>query len=140
MAQTEEEKISELIQTAAKAKESAYCPYSNFQVGAAVLCTDGTIFSGCNVENCSYGLSICAERTALVKAVSEGYRKFKAVAVASNLKGEISPCGPCRQFIVEFGSDLDVYMTSSDLSYKKFKISELLPLGFKPSDLDNVPS
>lgn len=138
MAQTEE-KISELIQAAAKAKESAYCPYSHFQVGAAVLCTDGTIFSGCNVENCTYGISICAERTALVKAVSEGYQKFEAVAIASNLKGEISPCGPCRQFIVEFGCDVDVYMTSSDLRYKKFKISELLPFGFMPSDLNKVP-
>ncbi|CAI9730860.1 cytidine deaminase-like [Octopus vulgaris] len=99
---------------AAEAKEKAYCPYSNFRVGAALLTEDDSIITGCNVENCTYGGTICAERTAMVKAVSEGKKSFKAIAVASDKKDKIAPCGICRQFMAEFGTDWDVYLTSND--------------------------
>ena len=95
-----------LIQQAAEAREVAYAPYSNFLVGAALLTADGKTFTGCNVENASYGLSICAERTAICKAVSEGHQAFRAIAVAASPLA--SPCGACRQFIVEFGKDLSL--------------------------------
>lgn len=134
---TDDEIISQFINKAVEAKEKAYCPYSKFRVGAAVLCENGAIFSGCNVENCSSGNTICAERTALVKAVSEGYQKFKAIAITSDLKSDIRPCGLCRQFMIEFGNDWDVYMTCSDLTYKKVKVSELLPMAFEPSHLQS---
>jgi cytidine deaminase len=98
--------LQPLIQQAAEARLGAYAPYSDFLVGAALLTTEGKLFTGCNVENASYGLSICAERTAICKAVSEGYKKFRAIAVAASPLA--SPCGACRQFIVEFGKDITV--------------------------------
>ncbi|XP_063410245.1 cytidine deaminase-like [Mytilus edulis] len=129
--------IYKLLKSSRDAKKAAYMPYSKFPVGAALLCADGTVITGCNVENASYGLSICAERTAIVKAVSEGYRKFKAIAISSDLKNShIVPCGACRQFLVEFGTDWDVYMTKPDLSYKMMKTGELLPLSFVPESLE----
>lgn len=98
-----------LLTNAHKAKENAYCRYSNFQVGAAVLAKDGNIIKGCNVENASYGLTMCAERTALFKAVSEGYKPgdFEAIAIAASADN-FSPCGACRQVINEFGDDIIV--------------------------------
>ncbi|MGA1976090.1 MAG: cytidine deaminase, partial [Conexivisphaerales archaeon] len=92
-----------LISEARKAAAKAYSPFSKVEVGAAILTSDGQVFSGCNVENSSYGLSICAERTAAVKAVSAGSRSFSAVAVVSNLEELTYPCGACRQFLSEFG-------------------------------------
>jgi cytidine deaminase len=114
------------------AREFAYCPYSNFQVGAALLCSDGTVFTGCNVENVSYGMSICAERTAIVKAVSSGNRSYTAIVVsADNGDTFVSPCGACRQFIAEFGLEIDVYLAKPDLSeVLKTSIRDLLPLSF----------
>jgi len=89
------------------------------------------------VENAAYNLGVCAERTALVKAISDGHRKFKAIAVSSNLKSSfITPCGGCRQFLAEFGLDWDVYMTKPDKSYLKMKVRELLPLSFEPDSLE----
>lgn len=120
-----------------KAKEHSHSPYSKFRVGAALLTETGEIIDGCNVENASYGLSICAERTALVKAVSMGFKKFPAIAVTADLNQFVSPCGACRQFIAEFGLDCDVYLVKSDLSYKKIGISELLPLPFTSSKLES---
>ena len=98
--------LQTLVSQAAEARELAYAPYSDFRVGAALLTADGKTFTGCNVENASYGLSICAERTAICKAVSEGHKKFRAIAVAASPLA--SPCGACRQFIVEFGKDITV--------------------------------
>lgn len=98
-----------LIQAASEARELAYAPYSNFKVGAALLVQDGDeekVFTGCNVENASYGLAICAERTAICKAVSQGHQKFTAIVVAASPLA--SPCGACRQFIVEFGDAIEV--------------------------------
>lgn len=98
-----------LLADAHKAKENAYCRYSNFQVGAALLAKDGKIIMGCNVENASYGLTMCAERTALFKATSEGYKPgdFEAIAIAASAD-DFSPCGACRQVINEFGDDMAV--------------------------------
>ncbi|XP_006811693.1 cytidine deaminase-like [Saccoglossus kowalevskii] len=123
-----------LIRECHKAKERAYCPYSNFRVGCAVLTEDGTMFTGCNVENACYGLAMCAERNAIIKAVTEGHRKFQAIAVGTDIKDKFKgPCGPCRQFLVEFG-ECDLYMVKPDLTYMKFP-HDLLPMGFGPADL-----
>jgi len=125
-----------LAKKAVEAMSFAYNPYSKFSVGAALLCADGTIYTGCNVENVSYGLCICAERTALVKAVSEGRRHFKAIAVTTSLKDETgSPCGACRQFMVEFGP-FDVYMVTPSLNKcNKWTTEELLPHYFDKDSL-----
>ncbi|XP_012697141.2 cytidine deaminase a [Clupea harengus] len=128
--------IGELINKSQEAKEFAYCPYSKFRVGAAVLAPNGMIFTGCNVENACYSLGICAERTAISKAVSEGYRHFRAIAIASDLSEQIiSPCGGCRQFMREFGAHWDVYLTKPDGSFLKMSVEELLPVSFGPADL-----
>ncbi|KAK6175517.1 hypothetical protein SNE40_013966 [Patella caerulea] len=130
-------KISELVSLSNEAKSNAYNPYSKFRVGAALLTVDGKIFTGCNVENASYGLTICAERTAIVKAVSEGYTQFKAIAIASDLKKSfIVPCGACRQFLREFGGDWNVYMSKPDLTYMSKTVDELLPYGFDKDSLE----
>ena len=127
-----------LLQSSIKAKEHSHSPYSKFRVGAALLTDTGEIIDGCNVENASYGLSICAERTALVKAVSMGFKKFPAVAVTTDMEEFIAPCGACRQVIAEFGLECDVYLVKSDLSYKKISISELLPLTFTSAELERA--
>ncbi|KAK2151247.1 hypothetical protein LSH36_371g04026 [Paralvinella palmiformis] len=134
---TDYPQIEKLIDLACKAKDKAYCPYSKFPVGSAALSKDGTYFTGCNVENAAYPLGVCAEKAVIVKAVTEGHRSFQAVAVCSSMKNSfISPCGSCRQFLSEFGMDMDVYMTKSDRSFVKMKIRELLPLGFEADKLD----
>ncbi|KAI8887186.1 cytidine deaminase [Backusella circina FSU 941] len=110
---TEDQK-SNLFELAIKAKDASYSPYSKFRVGAALLTADDTLYKGCNVENASYGAAICAERTAYVKAVSEGHREFKALVVSSDQEDYISPCGICRQFISEFNKvDMPVYLLNS---------------------------
>uniref|UniRef100_A0A8C1Z378 Cytidine deaminase n=1 Tax=Cyprinus carpio TaxID=7962 RepID=A0A8C1Z378_CYPCA len=125
-----------LVRKSQEARKQAYCPYSKFRVGAAVLTSNGTVFTGCNVENASYPLGLCAERTAISKAVSEGHTRFKAIAIASDLEDRfISPCGACRQFMREFGSQWDVYLSKSDGSYKLMTVEELLPCSFGPDDL-----
>lgn len=126
-----EKKYSELLNLAHEAKESAYTPYSKFYVGAALLAKNGKIITGCNVENASYGLTMCAERTALFKAVSEGYKPgdFEAIAVASSGE-DFSPCGACRQVINEFGEDIVViFEFGGEVVAKPLK--ELLPYNFK---------
>ncbi|XP_068720545.1 cytidine deaminase-like [Montipora capricornis] len=137
MSSLDKSTITNLLMCSIKAKEHSHSPYSKFRVGAALLTETGKIIDGCNVENASYGLSICAERTALVKAVSMGFKKFPAIAVTTDLNQFVSPCGACRQFIAEFGLDCDVYLVKSDLSYKKIGISELLPLPFTSSKLES---
>lgn len=128
--------IQLMIQTAEEFRNKAYAPFSKFKVGAAVLCDDGTIYGGCNIENSSYSLTNCAERTATFKAVSDGKLKLVAVAVcAVYLDDFVSPCGACRQVLREFcrqPRELDVYMVkSSDGSICKMTLEQLLPKSFK---------
>jgi len=120
----------ELYRRAVEAMKNAYAPFSKFTVGAALLTKDGKIFTGVNVENSSYGGTICAERTAYVKAVSEGYREFDRIAITCN-EGAAWPCGLCRQFMYEFGSDLTVITGDDEENLKMMTLQELLPKGFK---------
>jgi len=120
----------ELYRLAKKASESAYAPYSGFGVGAALLAAGGTVFTGVNIENSSYGATICAERTAFVKAVSEGYRDFLTIAVASS-GGAAWPCGVCRQFMFEFNEDLRVVSGEDENRLEVYPLNELLLKGFK---------
>ena len=119
-----------LILQARRAAKKAYAPFSGVKVGAAILTADGRVFPGCNVENSSYGLSICAERTAAVKAVSAGAKSFKAVAVVSNLEGLTYPCGACRQFLNEFGQKMIVIVASPKDEVARHLLSDLLPESF----------
>lgn len=126
--------IQKLMDCAIKARENAYSPYSHFAVGAALLCEDGTIYEGCNIENASYGLTNCAERTAVFKAVSEGYTKFKALAVVADTEGPCAPCGACRQVVVEFKIPI-IIMGNLMRNVKIVTIEELLPFSFSESEL-----
>jgi len=123
--------MDKLIAEAKTAREKAYAPYSNFKVGAAVLTIDGKIFIGSNVENSSYGLSICAERAAIFNAVSSGYKKFTKIAVVTDSEPPSSPCGACRQVIFEFGDDIEVIMANLKGDMRIARIDELLKDGFK---------
>jgi len=124
----------ELIAKAMEAREKAHAPYSHFAVGAALLAKSGRIYTGCNVENASYGLSICAERAAVFKAVSEGERVFEAIAVVTE-KG-VTPCGACRQVLIEFGEDIQVIAADETGGYRIFDLQELLPEAFNSEDLE----
>lgn len=127
-------RLEELIETARLARENAYAPYSNFRVGAVVETSQGEIYSGCNIENSSYGLTVCAERTALAKAVSEGRREFRRVVVIADTRIPIPPCGACRQVILELcGSDVQVVMANLDGQIVTRGIEELLPIPFDKS-------
>ena len=126
----------ELVQKAVEMQEFSYCPYSNFPVGAALLCEDGRVFTGCNVESAAYGSTICAERTALLKAVSEGCRdNWTAIAVAGRGEDFCWPCGSCRQMLYEFAPELRVLAVRGDGSFEESALSDLLPRGFGPSHL-----
>lgn len=120
----------ELFRKAEEASRNAYAPYSKFNVGAALLTEEGKLYTGVNIENSSFGGTICAERTAFVKAVSEGERKFKAIAVVGN-GGESWPCGICRQFMYEFAPDLIVITGKDEEHLEHVKLTELLPHGFR---------
>lgn len=124
-----------LAQKAIEAKEKSLPTYSNFHVGAALLTEEGKIYQGGNIEVSSYGLTICAERTAVFKAISEGERKFKAIAIASDLQGFCSPCGACRQVISDLCGDIDIILVDQQKNIQKHKMSELLPLAFSEKDL-----
>ena len=126
--------IQKLMDCAIKARENAYSPYSHFAVGAALLCEDGTLYEGCNIENASYGLTNCAERTAIFKAVSEGHIKFKALAVFADTKGPCAPCGACRQVMAEFKIPL-IIMGNLMGNIKIVTIEELLPFSFSECDV-----
>jgi len=118
------------------ASENAYVPYSKFPVGAALLAEDGTVFHGCNVENASYGLTNCAERTAIFKAVSQGVKNFKAIAIVADTEGPCAPCGACRQVIAEFcDGDMPVYLTNLKGDVQETTVEKLLPGAFTPKDL-----
>jgi cytidine deaminase len=123
----------QLIALAGEARAASYSPYSHYPVGAAVLTESGEVFTGCNVENASYGLTICAERVAVFKAVSAGHTRLLAVAVVTPTKG--APCGACRQVLTEFGADMTVHMASPDGDKRSFSLPELLPQSFGPADL-----
>lgn len=125
-----------LVHKAIEAKANAFPPYSHFHVGAALLTEDDKIYLGCNVENSSYSLTICAERTAIFKAISEGERKFKAIAIASDSPDFITPCGACRQIIFDHCGEIDIICTNGKEEYKIFKTSELLPFAFGDKDLN----
>lgn len=126
------EMIKKLIEEARKAREFAYVPYSGVKVGAALLAKDGTIFTGCNVEVSNYSATVCAERTAVVKAVSEGVTDFSAVAVIADREAPCSPCGQCRQTLNQFAPEMEVIMatTQSD-EVEIMSAAELLPKAFK---------
>lgn len=121
----------QLYLTAREAAKNAYAPFSKFKVGAALLSKDGRVFTGVNVENSSYGATICAERTAAVKAVSEGVREFEALAVTTIDGGEAAPCGICRQFLFEFAPELRVIIGSDEDNLREYKLNELLLEGFR---------
>lgn len=124
-----------LVQAAVAARRRAYAPYSRFPVGAALLASDGRVFTGCNVENASYGLTVCAERVALFKAVSEGAQEFLAIAIACG-ESPCSPCGACRQVLREFAPDLLVILSDGEgKRWERASLSHLLPRSFGPSDL-----
>jgi cytidine deaminase len=126
-----------LLERAREVRERAYAPYSGFHVGAALLAEDGRVFTGCNVENASYGLTTCAERAAIAKAVSEGVRRFVAVAVAGPDTAErCPPCGSCRQILHEFGPEMQVVVEDPHADEpRQLPIGELLPGAFAPSHL-----
>ena len=124
----------ELIDTAKQARKKAYAPYSHYKVGAALLGKSGKVYTGCNVENASYGHTVCAERTAVLKAVSEGEREFEAVAVVTKNGG--SPCGACRQVLSEFAPALIVYIADKDGEYRTTTLKKLLPDSFTPAHLE----
>lgn len=120
----------ELVARAWTARENAYAPYSSFMVGAAILTADSQVYTGCNVENSSYGLTICAERVALFNAVAKGQRHFKALAVVADTAAYISPCGACRQVLAEFGGATKVYLANRDGEFMVTTVAELLPMAF----------
>ncbi|HEY8530317.1 MAG TPA: cytidine deaminase [Paenibacillaceae bacterium] len=121
-----------LLEAAREARKRAYAPYSRFPVGAALLAGDGTVYAGCNIENASYGLCNCAERTALFKAVSEGVREFRALAVVADTEGPVSPCGACRQVMFELcPEDMPVLLANLAGERLETTVGELLPHGFR---------
>ena len=121
---------NELMDLAMAAAQNAHVPYSHFPVGAALECDDGSVFTGCNVENAAYGSTICAERTAIVKAVSEGHRDFVRIAIAGKSKDFCVPCGSCRQVMMEFSPEMEVICLNGAGESKTFSLRELLPYGF----------
>ncbi len=128
----EESILKELIKGAVDVRSKAYAPYSGYKVGAAVLSFDGSIFCGCNIENASYGLTNCAERTAIFKMVSEGQLKIKAMAIIGSGDTPAFPCGACRQVISEFADgDTEIYVLYSEDKYEVYKLKDLLPHTFK---------
>jgi len=119
-----------LVEAARSARERAHAPFSKFKVGAALETEDGTIVTGCNIENATYGLTLCAERVAMFKAISEGHRRFTRVAVVADTEAPTSPCGPCRQILWEFGGDLEVILANLHEEKGRYRLADLLPLPF----------
>ena len=119
-----------LVNAARAARRRARADYSKFKVGAALEAEDGTIITGCNIENASYGLTMCAERVAMFKAVSDGHRRFRRIAVVADTGEPTPPCGPCRQILWEFGGDLEVIMANLRRESGRFQMRDLLPLPF----------
>lgn len=133
----------ELVMEALKARKQAYCPYSGFAVGAALLCADGRVFTGCNIENAAYPATNCAERTAIFKAVSEGKTEFRAIAIVGGPKGKepenfCAPCGVCRQVMAEFcdPETFRIILAYGRENCRIFRLKDLMPEGFGPGDLN----
>ena len=140
MKELTEKTKKELAKTALEMRKMAYVPFSGHPVGAALLAKDGRVFTGCNLENSSYSPTICAERTAFAKAVSEGAREFTAIAIAGGFKeepeGYCAPCGVCRQVMVEFcGRDFKVILVKTPEDRKEYDLAEIMPLGFRIEDV-----
>ena len=119
-----------LLNIASKARDNAYAPYSNFKVGAAVLAKKGKVYTGCNIENATYGATCCAEQTAIFKAVSEGEREFEAIAVQGDNEGETMPCGICRQVMAEFSPNIQIILEDAQGHIQCYPLKELLPHAF----------
>jgi cytidine deaminase len=119
-----------LIEAARRARENAHAEFSKFKVGAALETADGQVITGCNIENATYGLTLCAERVAMFKALSEGHRKFKRVAVVADTEAPTPPCGACRQILWEFGGDLEVLLANLNEPKGHHRLRDLLPLPF----------
>lgn len=138
----EQKQIEELIKKAQEAREFSYSPYSGYMVGAAVLTSEGEVYTGCNIENAAYGPTNCAERTAIFKAVSDGKRKFNAIAIVGGKRGSAgdyaAPCGVCRQVMMEFCDPqaMQIIMAKSITEYKLFTLQQLLPEGFGAANLE----
>ena len=127
----------QLFEVANKAMANAYAPYSHYTVGAAILCDDGQIYSGVNVENASFGLTNCAERTAIFKAISEGAQHVLAIVIVNGTEIKSKPCGACRQVMSEFmGPDDFVYLANNQNDYHEYTFKEILPLAFSDKDMD----
>ena len=139
--QMDKKLVEEMIRMAKNQMKYSYAPYSGFKVGAVLLTDDGQIYTGCNIENAAYTPTICAERNAIFKAVSEGHRKFSAICIAGGKDGVVAgytaPCGVCRQVMMEFcdPDTFNIILTAGGGSYKIYTLKELLPLGFGPDDL-----
>ena len=125
----------ELKSAAVSMLERSYCPYSHFPVGAALECEDGTVYTGCNIENAGYSSTVCAERTAVFKAVSEGHRRFKRIVVAGRSDSPCVPCGECRQVLSEFAPELEVICLDKDGNELALSLTDLLPHSFNKSFL-----
>lgn len=121
---------SELIAAARRAREHAHARFSNFKVGAALETADGHVITGCNIENATYGLTMCAERVAMFKALSEGHRAFRRIAIVADTGAPTPPCGACRQIVWEFGGDVEVILANTSQETARFKLSALLPHPF----------
>ena len=126
---------AELAKAAQKAKTFAHAPYSKFRVGAALLTSSGKVYTGCNVENSSYSLTICAERTAIFKAISEGQSRFKAIAVSSDDSGFTPPCGACRQVLIDLAGNIDFVMVNAKRQLKVVPLKFLVPFAFTGKNL-----
>src|SRR5512133_898466 len=132
-----ESEIEAMVATATAVRERAYVPYSSFAVGAALRAEDGTLFAGCNVENASYGLTICAERAAVFQGVAAGARRFDVIVVVTG--NGVSPCGACRQVLAEFGPHMTVILANTSGARHIYTLDQLLPAAFLPSQLPDTP-
>jgi cytidine deaminase len=128
------QEIDDLVAQAAEARQAAYVPYSHFPVGAALRAAEGKVYTGCNVENASYGLTICAERNAVAHAVAEGARRFTAIAVVT--ENGVTPCGMCRQVLAEFGPTMTVIVADAAGHQRIYNMADLLPAAFTPAQLE----
>ncbi len=137
MDELNQETIARLNKTAKEAVKHAHAKYSHFKVGAALLAESGDVFPGANVESSSYSLTLCAERVALVKALSEGTTRFKAISIYAEKLDFCPPCGACRQLLYDYAPDIDVYLTNGT-EFKKYSLKELLPHAFDESQLKNI--
>ena len=126
----------DLITRASEAMKNSYSPYSRFPVGAAIECADGTVFTGCNIENAALGSTVCAERVALFTAVAAGYRSFRRIAITSTGASYCFPCGACRQVLAEFAPDIEILCSREDGRYVSYRLNSLLPFAFTGASME----